>query len=93
MSVHIHAPAPTMCRLRQVACPTCERPSYCVVLFYEWYAPDVTCLRCGERWSDGEVMPRPFRPGWRAESVERARRSYRKWRHLAGVVRVGGGQP
>ncbi len=42
--------------------------------FQEWYGWDSTCLCCGDRWQDGEMCERPFRPRWRPERILRARK-------------------
>lgn len=63
----------------RVACPTC-RPFRvaAVASFQEWYGWLVTCLRCGEQWEDGEVLPRPCERGWRVKSIQEARKRYRQ---------------
>jgi hypothetical protein len=53
-------------------CPTCERPRRMLGQHQEWYGVDWTCAGCGEQWSDGERIERPFCPGWRRENRERA---------------------
>ena len=65
-------------RAVRVFCPTC-RPFRvaAVAAFQEWYGWFVTCLRCGESWEDGEMLPRPFMRGWRAHSIASARERYR----------------
>jgi hypothetical protein len=42
--------------------------------FQEWYGTTWTCAGCGDSWQDVERLERPFKPGWRRESIERARR-------------------
>ena len=37
-----------------------------------YYGPSVICMQCGERWEDGQMMPRPFKRGWREENVHKA---------------------
>lgn len=32
-----------------------------------------TCVECGDRWSDGEAWERPFKRGWRQESIKKAK--------------------
>lgn len=39
-----------------------------------YYGPHFTCCHCGDQWGDGELMERPFRPGWRDENTARAKR-------------------
>jgi hypothetical protein len=62
----------------RIKCPNC-RPFQCAAVgaFQEWYGWYVTCLRCGERFADGEWMPRPAERGWRQDSIRSARRQYR----------------
>ncbi len=55
-------------------CPTCERPRRMLGQYQEWYGTTWTCAGCGDRWQDGECLGRPFMPGWRQQSIERARR-------------------
>ena len=58
--------------LRANPCPTCKRDTLKLCQHYEWYGWSVTCLECGERWEDGERLPRPFAPRWREKNIERA---------------------
>lgn len=76
--VHIHAPAPTNRAIKRVACPTCKRRTFMVGFFYEWYGWTLTCLGCGDQWTDGEMHPRPFAPKWRERNKEAARKMWRK---------------
>ena len=78
--VHVHAPPPTRGDIRRMDCPTCERRTYSVGLFFEWYGWDVTCLACGEEWQDGERAERPFAPKWRERNKEAARVAYRAFK-------------
>jgi hypothetical protein len=55
-------------------CPTCERPRRMLAQFQEWYGWTVTCAGCGDTWQDGEMLERPFCPGWRRKSIEHARK-------------------
>lgn len=59
---------------RILPCPTCERRRAMCCAFQEWYGWTVTCLTCGDKWQDGEMLPRPFKPRWRNENVEAARK-------------------
>lgn len=54
-------------------CPTCKRRRRMYGWFQQWYGWIVTCCHCGEKWCDGEMLPRPFERGWRRESALRAR--------------------
>ena len=53
-------------------CPTCKGERPMLMQFEVWYGWYTTCLGCGERWGDGERLPRPFAPGWRKHSIQRA---------------------
>lgn len=61
---------------RRRVCPTCKKRRTMVAFFYEWYGATVVCLACGERWNDGEQEERPFMPGWRKNSIARARKQF-----------------
>ena len=65
-------------------CPTCDKRRYFLCWFYEWYGWTLVCLRCGERWGDDEMLPRPFVPGWRKMSVENAKRQWREGSDVPG---------
>ena len=55
-------------------CPTCNRRRRFLMLIEAWRGAYWTCLTCGERYhSDEGRMERPFRPGWRMESVKKAK--------------------
>ena len=74
MSVlHINRPRVDRAEKRRLQCPTCKarRTFYCFL--QAWYGWDLTCIGCGERWQDGERMPRPFEPRWRERSIQSAR--------------------
>ena len=61
-------------RRRMLRCPTCRKRRAMFFHDYEVYGPLVVCLTCGESWSGGEMMPRPFAAGWRRKSVEAAKK-------------------
>lgn len=68
----------TQCKL--VICPNCSCKDYnnpkrrCLCEFQEWYGWHITCLKCGESWQDGEMLPRPFCRGWREERIINAKK-------------------
>lgn len=37
-----------------------------------YYGPVFTCCACGDQWSDGELLARPFAPGWRDRNTTKA---------------------
>ncbi len=76
MTVHIHAPQPDHQRLVYTRCPTCNANTFRACFHVPWYGWDSTCLRCGERWEDGERLSRPFMPRWRKLSIQRARNRF-----------------
>ena len=58
-------------------CPTCERRTGFTDRFMGAYYGDLTtCVSCGDSWSEGERMERPFRRGWRAESIATAKKEW-----------------
>lgn len=59
-------------------CPTCERRRRFAAFDQFWYGPTWTCLGCGDRWSDGYRMERPFKRAWRTESRKRAAEMWRE---------------
>ena len=80
MGLHIHAPAPIEERCLVLDCPTCQRPRRMFSRYFEWYGASLTCAGCGEEWADGEMLERPFMPGWRDKN--------RRWA-IAQLARIG----
>lgn len=70
-SLHINRPASINIR-RVMHCPTCDRRRRFSAFDQLWYGPTWTCLGCGDSWSDGMRLERPFRPRWRTEARRRA---------------------
>lgn len=55
-------------------CPVCERRRRMVRRYGGvWYGDTLTCLGCGDSWSSGWRMQRPFRRGWRQEAIREAK--------------------
>ncbi len=87
MTLHICAPEPDLVLIQWNPCSTCTgspgttrgvaRRSPMVLAHYPWYGADWTCLRCGERWTDGERCERPFAPAWRKKNIEAAKKLWR----------------
>lgn len=67
---------------RYLWCPTDECTTEMVVRDEGWYGLTKMCCKCGDSWSDGERLSRPFKPGWRAERV-------RKYRQLWDIATFG----
>ena len=73
MTVHICRP--DTFPLRNTAdCPTCGSRQRFAAYDAAWYGPTWTCLGCGDRFGDGERLPRPFKPRWRKENIAVAQR-------------------
>lgn len=79
---HLYAPLPTLKAARRETCPSCNQRSVTVGWYVEWCGWDQTCLRCGERWSDGTRCPRPLERGWRRESIAAARRYFKALKNV-----------
>lgn len=75
--LHVHRPQIQAIELPRLHCPNCERRTWFVAWFQEWYGWHNTCLNCGDQWQDGEMLERPFMPGWRKQNIEAARKMYR----------------
>lgn len=78
MTIHIHAPKPSEKSIRRHHCPDCGRSSFFVGFFTEWYGWDITCLRCGRSFADGEWLPLAFMRGSREKAIAAAKRRYRR---------------
>ena len=73
MSLHIHRPKTFNWRTNR-HCPTCERRRWFLASHAIWYGTTLTCLGCGDTWTDGERHERPFAPAWRERSIAAAKR-------------------
>lgn len=58
-------------------CPCCGERHRIIGMSQEWYDTIWTCCGCGDAWAGGELLPRPFRPGWRDQARAEARRNWR----------------
>lgn len=67
---------PSFDERRVFYCPICKQRRRMLCRRFVWYGTELTCLGCGDSWTDGELHPRPFKPGWREESKQRARRLF-----------------
>jgi hypothetical protein len=74
--VHVCAPAPVEAMILRATCHTCGILRRILALYYEWYGPTWTCLRCGDSWNEDGRAERPFRRGWRKEAIRSAWRAY-----------------
>jgi len=69
-----------------MACPTCKRKTLFFCQHTPWHGWGLTCLRCGERWDDVEMLERPFCPSWRRDNIRSARKRYRAIGLIPGEV-------
>ena len=95
-TAHLHAPEATEGEIARSYCPTCAKSRFMARWFTPWYGWDMTCLKCGESWQDGERCERPFMPKWRQKSVAGALARWRRGAqgtaamNEAGVISTGG---
>lgn len=62
---------------RVLHCPVCQsRRRFVVQVGTGYWSPILCCLGCGDSFSDGYRMQRPFRRGWRPESIKQARTAW-----------------
>ncbi len=54
-------------------CPNCKRRRRFVQSYGGWYGDTLTCVACGDAWSEGQRMERPFARGWRKQAINHAR--------------------
>jgi len=60
-------------------CPSCKKQRSFLFEMWEWYGRYSTCLKCGEKFFEGEMMERPFSPGWRQKNINAAKKLYRRF--------------
>lgn len=77
---YIHKPPALWRRLSRRHCPACGKRRFMIGWLYKWYGWYEICLRCGEQWQDGEMLPRPFMPRWRRKNIDAAKRRWREGR-------------
>jgi len=58
---------------RVILCPTEATRRRMVVRDHGWWGVTWHCCGCGDSWSDGERLPRPFMRGWRDKAITRHR--------------------
>lgn len=76
--LHICRPTVTKMHIERQNCPTCNKRRFLLMWFEDWYGWYGVCLKCGERWGGGERLERPFCRGWRKDSVDQAKKFYRR---------------
>lgn len=75
--VHVYAPTVVKKWVRSGVCLDCGQRTRFLGLSYEYHGPDVTCIKCGRSWSEGEWMPLPFMRGAREKSIASAKAAFR----------------
>jgi transposase len=78
--VHVNAPKPVNREVVKFHCSNCDVSREGLGEYYEWYGYELTCLTCGDVYTEDGRRERPFERGWRKKSVEDARK--RLERHL-----------
>ena len=68
---------------RILHCPVEDRRRRMAGYDAPWYGVTITCLGCGDMWTDGQMHPRPFKPRWRKENIAAAREW---WDKAAGLT-------
>jgi hypothetical protein len=72
--VHICRSEVMSWKIRRIKCPNCGKRRMLMQTF-DWYDPRFSCLNCGDEWSGGERMERPFARGWRERAVADLKRT------------------
>ncbi len=75
--LHIHAPMPTAKEVLSGICPDCKKRTRMLSFFTPWYGWDVTCIKCGRNWLDGEWTDLDFVRQSRQKSIKRAKDTWR----------------
>ena len=66
---------------RRFTCPVCHTPDARIIVAYPsslYYATVQTCVECGDSWSDGYRLERPFLRGWREKAKTKALADWEK---------------
>jgi hypothetical protein len=70
--IHICSPASLYVRAIRT-CPTCQHYGRWAGFEQVWYGTTWTCLNCGDSFTDGYRIARPFARGWRTKSIRHGR--------------------
>ena len=62
-------------------CPMCMCRTEMAVRYEAYYGVTSHWCRCGDSWTDGELIERPFARGWRGRAVRRARELWDRATH------------
>lgn len=78
MNVHIHAPPCVTKHATAAVCPDCGKRTRLLTFTYEWYAPYMTCIRCGRSFNEDGWVPLPFVRGARVKEIALAKDRFRR---------------
>jgi hypothetical protein len=78
VTVHILCPPTVDRRVLWQDCPDCKKRSPIAYLFYEWYGPNGTCMRCGREYNEEGWVRAPLMRGWRDLNKRNMRRAWKR---------------
>jgi hypothetical protein len=78
MTVHIFSPPSTGRKIVWQDCHDCKRHSPIACLFYEWFGPSMTCMRCGREYNEDGWVRAPLMRGWREINKNNMRRAWKR---------------
>lgn len=73
-TIHINWVKYSRAMLKREDCPICNKRTFFVSFFQDWYGWDSTCIKCGDSWQDGHRLERPFMRGWRKQAIKDAKK-------------------
>lgn len=77
-TVHIHAPRPCKRMVQWYVCQDCKKQSPFAILVYDWYGPEMTCMRCGRHYNEDGWCALDFIRNSRQISKESARKAWKR---------------
>jgi len=78
MHIHIYAPPCLTKHAHAATCPDCGKRTRLLTFTYEWFGPDMTCIRCGRSFNEEGWVPLPFVRGSRAKEIARVKERFRR---------------
>lgn len=82
MTVHIYRPEVVTKQAVACTCPDCGQRTRMLTYTYEWFGPDMTCIKCGRSFNEDGWVPLPFVRGSRQKEIARARDRFRRARAI-----------
>ncbi len=77
--IHIHSPSPTERSINWATCVDCKKRSAFAVIWFEWYGPSSTCMRCGRDYDEEWTSIRaPLERGWRQKNKDMMRSRWKQ---------------